>query len=85
MEKKLEDFLKNIQWNTVYRQHITYAYKVLAKNNVKEDKMDTESMMSIFAKWLALIVVYDDLALYLEASKRHNRSEETCACMANTL
>ena len=63
-EEKLEDFL-NILWDIVHDQHIAYACKVLAKDDVKEGKMDTESMKSIFAKWLVLVVVYNDLVLYL--------------------
>ena len=34
--------------------------------------MDTESIKSIFAKQPALVVVYDDPVLYLEASKLQN-------------
>ena len=71
-EEKLEDFLKNIVWDTVDGQHIAYACKVLAKDAVKKRKLDTESMKSIFMKRPALVVVYDDPALYLEASKKQN-------------
>ena len=35
-EEKLEDFLKNILWDTVDDQHIAYACKVLAKDDVKK-------------------------------------------------
>ena len=45
---------------------------MLAKDDVKKGKLDTESMKSVFTKRLALVVVYDDLALYLEASKKQN-------------
>ena len=45
---------------------------MLAKDDVKKGKLDIESMKSVFAKWPALVVVYDDLALYLEALKKHN-------------
>ena len=71
-EEKLEDFLKNILWDTVDGQHIAYACKVLANDDVKKGKLDTESMKSVFAKWPALVVVYDDPSLYLEASKKQN-------------
>ena len=71
-EEKLEDFLKNILWNTLDGQHIAYACKVLAKDDVKKGKLDIESMKSVFAKWHALVVVYDDRALYLEALKKLN-------------
>ena len=71
-EKKLEDFLKNILWNTVDGQHIAYACKVLAKDDVKKGKLDTESMKSVFAKRPALVIVYNDPSLYLEASKKQN-------------
>ena len=37
-EEKLEDFLKNILWDTVDGQHIAYACKVLAKDVVKKKK-----------------------------------------------
>ena len=69
-EEKLEDFLKNILWDTIDGQHIAYACKVFAKDDVKKGKLDTESMKSIFAKRPALVVVYDDPSLYLEASKK---------------
>ena len=65
-------FLKNILWDTVDGQHIAYACKVLAKDGVKKRKLDIENMKSIFTKRPALVVVYDDLALYLEASKKQN-------------
>ena len=71
-EEKLEDFLKNMVWDTVDGQHIAYACKVLAKDAVKKRKLDTESMKSIFTKRPALVVVYDDPTLYLEASKKQN-------------
>ena len=72
-EEKLEDFLKNIVlWDTVDGQHIAYACKVLAKDAVKKRKLDIESMKLIFTKRLALVVVYDDPTLYLEASKKQN-------------
>ena len=69
-EEKLEDFLKNILWDTIDGQHIAYACKVLAKDDVKKRKLDTESMKSIFTKRRTLVVVYDDPGLYLEASKK---------------
>ena len=53
-------------------QHIAFACKVLAKDDVEERKLDTKSMMSIFAKHPTLVVVYNDPSLYLEASKMHN-------------
>ena len=56
-EEKLEDFLKNIVWDTVDGQHIAYACKVLAKDVVKKRKLDTESMKSIFTTRPALVVV----------------------------
>ena len=68
----MEDFLKNIVWDTVDSQHIAYACKVLAKDAVKKRKLDTESMKLIFTTQPALVVVYDDPALYLEASKKQN-------------
>ena len=68
-EEKLEDFLKNILSDTIDGQHIAYARKMLAKDDVKKGKLDTESMKSVFAKRPALVVVYDDPALYLEALK----------------
>ena len=71
-EEKLEDFLKNILWDTVDGQHIAYVCKVLAKDDVKKRRLDTESMKSVFAKWPTLVVVYDDPALYLEALKKQN-------------
>ena len=71
-EEKLEDFLKNILWNTIDGQHIAYACKVLTKDDVKKEKLDTKSMKYVFAKRLALVVVYDDPSLYLEASKKQN-------------
>ena len=71
-EEKLENFLKNIVWDIVNGQHIAYACKVLAKDAVKKRKLDTESMKSTFTKQPALIVVYDDPTLYLEASKKQN-------------
>ena len=49
-EEKLEDFLKNILWDAVDGQHITYACKVLAKDNIKKGKLDTESMKLVFTK-----------------------------------
>ena len=73
-EEKLEDFLKNIVWDTVDGQYIAYACKVLAKDAVKKRKLDTESMKLIFTKRPALVVVYDDPALYLEASKSRTTS-----------
>ena len=69
-EEKLEDFLKNILWDIVDGQHIAYACKMLAKDNVKKGKLDTESIKSVFTKQPVLVVVYDDPALYLEASKK---------------
>ena len=71
-KEKLEDFLKNILWDTVDGQHIVYACKVLAKDDVKKGKLDTESMKSVFEKRLALVVLYDNPSLYLEASKKQN-------------
>ena len=62
--------MKNILWDTVDGQHIAYACKVLAKDDVKKGKLDTESMKSVFTKRPALVVVYDDPVLYLEASKK---------------
>ena len=72
-EEKLEDFLKNILWDTVDGQHIAYACKVLAKDDVKKGKLDTTNIKSIFTKRPALVVVYDDLVLYLEALKKKNK------------
>ena len=43
---------------------------MLGKNDVKKGKLDTKSMKLVFAKRLALVVVYDDPALYLEALKK---------------
>ena len=71
-EEKLEDFLKNILWDTIDGQHIAYACKMHAKDDVKKGKLNIKSMRSIFAKRPALVVVYDDPALYLEASKKQN-------------
>ena len=34
-------FLKNILWDTVDGQHIAYACKALAKDDVKKRKLDT--------------------------------------------
>ena len=64
--------MKNIVWDIVDGQHIAYACKVLAKDAVKKKKLDTENMKSIFTKRPALVVVYDDPVLYLEASKKQN-------------
>ena len=85
----MEDFLKKILWDTIDGRHIVYACKVLAKDAVKKGKLDIENMKSVFTKRLALAVVYDDPALYLEASKKHKKifkpDRKKHACVWQTL
>ena len=45
---------------------------MLVKDDVKKEKLDIESIKAVSMKQPALVVVYDDPALYLEASKKQN-------------
>ena len=49
-----------------------YMHAKCLERIVKEGKLDTESIKSVFAKRPILVVVYDDPILYLEASKKQN-------------
>ena len=71
-DEKMENMMKTITWEPCDGQNIVYACKVLGGQAFAVGAVTKEEFNNIFKQRHAILVVYNNLKMYIKMSKRQN-------------
>ena len=69
-DEKQKNMMNSIIWEPCNRQHSVHAYNVIAEEVFASGDIIEENMNILFRERSAILVVYNNLQLYIEMSKR---------------